>query len=151
MRSHWPIWPPPWVKRHIRHPHGHHVCPVLTIGDLAIDLLPQETIHMATTLTLGQTVPLSISYLDQNGQPMTTAPTPDAPPVWANGDPTVDTLTVAPDGNSATDLAVAAGADTITVNLSVGGKSFSASLAVTVIPPPQVLTSVEIVAGTPTP
>ena len=104
---------------------------------------------MALTMNIGQSVALSIAYLDQNGQPMTVQPTPDAPPTWTAGDPAVDTLTVAADGNSATDLALAAGADTLTLSVTVGGKTFGATLALTVVPPPQVLTSVEIVAGTP--
>lgn len=105
---------------------------------------------MATTDTVGQTLPLSIQFLDQHGQPMATAPTPDAAPAWTNSTPATETLTVAADGLSATALAVAAGIDTISVSLAVGGQSFSASLAVTVAPEPQVLTSIEIVAGAPT-
>lgn len=102
---------------------------------------------MALTLNVGQSVPLTLTYLDQNGQPMTV--TPDSPPSWSNGNTTVDTLVVAADGESATDTAVTAGTDSIAVSVVVGGASFSASLALTVAPPPQVLTSVEIVAGTP--
>lgn len=62
-------------------------------------------------------------------------------------------LTVAPDGNSATDLGVAANADgtpasdTISVSVNVGGKSFAATLALTISPEPQVLTSIAIVPG----
>ena len=105
---------------------------------------------MATTDTVGQTLPLSLVYLDQNGAPMATPPTPDSPPSWSDTTPATETLTVAPDGMTATALAVAAGTDTVGVTVVVGGKTFSASLAVTVTPAPQVLTSVEIVAGAPT-
>ena len=105
---------------------------------------------MTLPMNIGQSVALSIAYLDQNGQPMTVQPTPDAPPSWTAGNPAVDTLTVAADGNSATDLAIAAGVDTISLSLAVGGQTFAATLALTVVPPPQVLTSIEIVAGTPT-
>ena len=102
---------------------------------------------MALTLNVGQQVQLSLSYLDQNGQPMTVMP--DSPPSWSAGNPATDALTVVADGSSAIDVALAAGTDTVGVTVVVGGRSFAASLALTVAPPPQVLTSVEIVAGTP--
>lgn len=105
---------------------------------------------MATTDTVGQTLPLSIQYLDQHGQPMQTVPTPDAPPSWSNTTPATETLTVAADGLTATALAVAAGTDTINLSLAVGGQTFTASLAVTVAAQPQVLTSIEVVASAPT-
>jgi hypothetical protein len=104
---------------------------------------------MAIILNVGQPETLTIAYLDQNGQPMATTPTPDAPPTWSNANPAVDALTVAADGNSATDTGLSGGTDTINLNLSVGGVAFSASAAVTVTPPAQVLSSIEIVAGTP--
>ena len=99
--------------------------------------------------SVGQSLPLSIQFLDQNGHEMAVTPTPDAPPAWTNGNPAVDTLTVSADGLSASDLGVSAGADTIGVSLSVGGVSFAASDAVTVTAAPQTLTSIAIVEGTP--
>ena len=140
---------PPWS--HVRHHHRHHARPVLIVGNLAVDLIPEETIHMAITLNVGQSVPLTIAFLDQHGQPMATMPTLDAPAEWANSNAAVDTLAVADDHLSATDTAVAEGTDTVTLSLSVGGVAFSATLDVTVAAAPQVLTSVEIVPGTPTP
>ncbi len=101
---------------------------------------------MAITMNIGQTATLSIKYLDQSGQVMTTTPTPDAPPTWTNADPTVGTLTVATDGNTASDVALVAGTDNIGLSVLAGGKTFSASIAVTVAPPVQILTSVEIEA-----
>lgn len=106
---------------------------------------------MATTFTVGQSLPLSLAFLDQNGAPMAPPPTPDIPPVWSNTTAATETLTVADDGLSAIATAVAAGTDVINVSVTSGGVVFSASLAVTVMAAPQVLTSVEIVAGTPTP
>lgn len=106
---------------------------------------------MSTTDIVGQTLPLSIAYFDQNGQPMQAAQTPDAVPAWTDTTPATETLTIAPDGLTATALAIAAGSDEISVSLSVGGKPFSATLAVSVNPQPQVLTSIQIVAGAPTP
>lgn len=110
---------------------------------------------MAASLQVGQTVPLSIAFLDQNGQPMITQPTPDSPPSWTNNMPNIETLTVADGGMSATLAALAEGSDTVTLSLTVGGQAFSATLAVTVSaeapppPPEQVLTNIGIVVGTP--
>lgn len=107
---------------------------------------------MATQLNIGQTLPLSIRYLDQDGRSMP-APTPDAPPAWANSSPGIESLTAAPDGSSASAMGVSAGSDTIQVQLSVDGKPFTATLDVTVngVSPTQTLTSIEIVPGTPAP
>lgn len=101
---------------------------------------------MATTITVGQTLPLTIAFLDQAGQPMTA--TPDQPPGWATNS-TTDLLSVAADGLSATLKGVNPGDDVITLTVIVAGVTFSASLDVTVVAAPQVLTSVEIVPGTP--
>ena len=92
---------------------------------------------------------MSIGYFDQHGNPMAPAPTPDAPPQWTQANPAADTLTPAPDGNSATALGLAAGSDTISLSLTVGGATFSATLDLTVSAEPQVLTSIQIVPGAP--
>ncbi len=95
-------------------------------------------------VTVGHTVNYSIEFLDAAGNPMLVTPTPDSPgPVWSNTAPTVDTLTG--NGLTATDVAVAAGSDTISVSLSVGGTQFSAQIAETVNAAPQVLTSIKII------
>ncbi len=140
------------------HPHWcrkHHmpVRVVLSVGNLAIELIPEDIIHMATELKGGQTLPLSIEYLDQNGTPMAVSPLLDVPPSWANNTPATETLTASPDGLTASALAVAAGTDTVRVSLSVGGVQFSATLDVTVpaFAPLQTLTSIGIVAGVPLP
>ena len=104
---------------------------------------------MATMQNVGQTTPLSIRYLDENGQPMPTDPTPDFPPVWSQTNTAVDLLTPAADGLTASAKGVVAGSDTIKMDVSVGGKSFSATLDMTVNAVAPVPTSVEIVAGTP--
>ena len=106
---------------------------------------------MALNMTVGQSDALSIAFLDQNGQPMATTPTPDAVPVWTNSTPATDTLTVAGDGLSATDAAVGIGTDTVNLTLSVNGQSFTAALDINVAGAAQVLTSIQIVPGTPTP
>ena len=108
----------------------------------------QREKHIMVTVNAGHTVGMVIQYLDQNGNPMVTTPVPDQPPTWTNSNGQ-DTLTVAPDGNSAT-LAIPAtmtggGSDTVTLGLNVAGKAFSATLAVTITATPQVLTSIAIV------
>jgi len=116
---------------HNHHRHHHH----------------ERTIHMSSvTLTVGHTANLSIGYFDQNGNPMLTTPTPDAPPTWTDTTPATGTLTPAASGLTATELAIAAGSDTVNVALAVGGVSFTGSIDVTVQSVPQVLTSIQILA-----
>ncbi len=98
-----------------------------------------------TTVSVGHKIEMTIAFLDQNGQPMLTEPTPDAPPVWTNGAPSIDALVVSSDGLTAEDDAEAAGSDTVNLSLAVGGVAFSATLPVVVTPAAQVLTSVAIV------
>lgn len=98
-----------------------------------------------TDVSVGHTVIDTIVYLDQHGNPMLVSPTPDAPPAWGNlAAPTIDTMSVSADGSTDTITAVAAGVDTVTVTVIVGGKSFSATQQLTINPEPQVLTSVAI-------
>ena len=108
--------------------------------------IPQEITMPPVTVSIGHTIAFSIEYLDANGNPMLTPQTPDAPPTWTNTATAIDTLAVSPDGTTAVDTAVAAGADTVTVSLAVGGVSFTASDPIIVSPAPQVLTSVAIKA-----
>jgi len=77
---------------------------------------------------------------------MLTTPTPDSAPVWTDTTPAIGTLTAAPDGLTASEVAVAAGSDTVSVALAVGETNFSASIGVTVQEAPQVLTSISILA-----
>ena len=106
---------------------------------------------MSYTLDVGKTENLAIEYLDQNGQPMVPTPTPDAPPAWSQTNASAVDLTAAADGNTAAAKGAAAGDDIVQLDLKVGGKSFSATidLTVTAVTPVQVLTSVAIVAGSP--
>lgn len=96
------------------------------------------------TLSVGHTAALGVIYLDQNGNPMLATPTPDSPPQWSDTTSATDTLTVGPNGNTATLAAIAAGDDTVNLTVVVAGATFSASLGVTVQAAPQVLTSVKI-------
>lgn len=104
---------------------------------------------MSLQITAGHSVDAAIGYLDQNGHPMLVAPTPDSPPAWTNAPsaPGIDTLTASADGSTAvlaTNAADADSSDTLSVTVSVGGHSFSASLAIAISSAPQVLTSVVI-------
>ena len=103
---------------------------------------------MATNFTVGSTLSLSIAYLDQHGQPMTTAPTPDSAPAWSNTTPATETLAPAADGLTCVATGDAPGSDTVDLTVVVGGATFTATLAVEVEAAPQVLTSVEIVPAT---
>ena len=99
-----------------------------------------------TDVIIGTGLSLSIAYLDQKGNPMLVAPTPDAPPVWSNANPAIETLTPAEDGMTCDASAIAVGDDTVSLAVTVGGAAFAATLAVHVQEEPQVLTSVAIVA-----
>lgn len=98
---------------------------------------------------VGQPLPMSIAFFDADHNPMSPTPVPDTPPSWTDTTPATGTLTVAADGLTASELGVAAGADTVNLAVIVGGQTFSATLDLVVQAKPQVLTSVEIVAGTP--
>ena len=95
-------------------------------------------------VTVGHTVSFALVFLDQNGNPMLTTPVPDAPPVWTDTTQATGTLTAS--GNTASEVANAAGSDTVNVALSVGGVAFTASIGITVQAAAQVLTSVGITA-----
>lgn len=96
------------------------------------------------TFSVGHTATLGIVYLDQHGNPMLVPPTPDSPPTWAHATPATATLTPSADGMSATEAGVAAGSDSVSLSVTVGGLVFSATLPVTVSAEPQVLRSVDI-------
>lgn len=93
-------------------------------------------------LTVGHTASFTLLFLDANGNPMLTTPTPDTPPVWTDSTPATGTLTS--NGLTASEIAIAAGSDTVSVALSVGGVAFTASQVLTVSAAAQVLTSVQI-------
>lgn len=99
---------------------------------------------MAVEATVGHTITSTILYLDANGNPMLTKPVPDAPPTWTQSTPATDTLSVSADGSTATDVGVAAGSDTLSLALMVGGVQFAATQQITIDAAPQVLTSVAI-------
>lgn len=96
------------------------------------------------TFNVGHVDTMSIVYLDALGLPMLTPVTPDSVPVWAQSTPATDALAVAASGLSATATGLAAGTDTISLTVIVGGVSFSATQDLTVDAAPQVLTSVAI-------
>jgi hypothetical protein len=141
-----------WLERELEelcHWHGHQFHVILRVGRKFVVLNPRRITHMATSLQVGQSLPLSIMFSDQNGSPMNVTPVPDSPPTWTNTTAATGGITPSADGLSASYAGVAAGTDTINLSVVVGGKTFAASIAVTVAAAAQVLTSVEIVAGTP--
>ena len=107
----------------------------------------ERVVAMANVnVTVGHTVSMTLVFLDQNGNPMLTPVVPDAVPAWTDTTPATGTLTASADGLSATEVALAAGTDTVTVSLAVGGVSFSATQGIVVAAAPQVLTSIGILA-----
>lgn len=96
------------------------------------------------SLSVGHTASFSIAFLDQSGNPMLTTPIPDSPPTWTDSNTAVGTLTAAANGLTASEVTVAAGTDTVTVALAVGGVSFSATQELDVTAAPQILTSIAI-------
>jgi hypothetical protein len=119
---------------------------VFRVNGVGIFLHPNMENLVMLNLTVGHTATLGIEYLDQNGNPMLTAPVPDSPPTWTNNPsaPGVDTFTPSPDGTSATLVADAAGSDSVSLSVIVGSQTFPASLAITISAEAQVLTSVAI-------
>lgn len=95
---------------------------------------------------VGQPVKLSIVAKDQDGITIP-LPTTDSPPVWSNTAPTVDAIAAAADGLTAVDTCLSVGTDTVGLTVIVGGKTFTASMPLTVSKPPSVLTSVDILAA----
>jgi hypothetical protein len=100
------------------------------------------------TVNVGHSIEFAIVYLDANGNPMLTTPTPDSPPAWSNAPsaPSVDSFTVAADGLTAMLTALAAGTDAVSLSVTVGGVAFSASISIEIDAAPQVLSSVAIQA-----
>jgi hypothetical protein len=135
---------PFWFERYWLRYH-HHWAAVLVVDDVTIYLKPWEHTHMAVTLSVGHKLNLAIAFLDQHGNPLLTPPTPDAKPTWTDTTPATETLAVDASGLTATGTPIAAGTDTISLSLLVGGKPFTATLDVTVTPEAQVLTSIDIV------
>ena len=131
--------------------HNHRIRVILVRNEFAIELIPNGVIHMAEIQNVGQSISFSIEYRDQNGKKMDTAPTPDAAPVWANSNASVETLVAAADGSSAVATGIAAGSDTVRVQLMVAGTPYEATDDVTVNAVVPTLTSIGIVASAPTP
>jgi hypothetical protein len=102
---------------------------------------------MDTTVNVGHKASAVLLFLDQHGNPMLGETVPDFSPTWSNspGSPPVDVLKTSADGLSAEIDAIAEGQDVLGVTVVVGGKSFSASVGITVSPEPQVLSGVAIV------
>jgi len=102
-----------------------------------------------SSINVGHTDTFTIQQNDANGNPMQPdAIVPwDSPPQWSNSPSAagVDTFVVSADGTSAVLTATAPGSDSVSVTATAGGKSFSASVMVTITAAPQVLTSISII------
>jgi hypothetical protein len=109
-------------------------------------LQPDKEEQIMQVVNIGHTIAASFVPLDANGNPMLTPVTYDAPPTWVGTTPDTETLKVSADGMTCEADPVAPGTDAVTVTAVVGGKTFSAVLAVEVDPAPQVLTSIAIKA-----
>lgn len=102
---------------------------------------------MATAIvTVGNTLDLSLTVLDQNGVPLVAQPDlSGATFTWTQTTSATDTLT--PNGPTATDIAVEVGTDTISVSATgvpgATGTLFG-SLPLQVNAAPQVATSLQI-------
>lgn len=136
-----------------RHHHRHHYRPALLVRikyrwhwrQRLYRLNPNRKVVIMTDVVVGHQIVNTIVYLDQNGQPMLTSPSPDAAPVWSNlAAPTVDTMQVSADGTTDTVTAVGAGADSLSVSVTVGGQVFTAVEQINVSTAPQVLSAVAI-------
>ena len=125
-----------------RHGHGHRW------RHKKIIIFEPGVTHVATTdsVNVGHQIAFSINYVDTNGNPMLTPVTPDSPPTWTDAPSAagVDTFTSSADGTTALLLATAAGSDTVSLSVTVGGVTFTASDLVTISAAPQVLGGVEI-------
>lgn len=97
-----------------------------------------------TTLNVGHTDTMVLQQVDTNGNPMLTPVPYDSPPAWSQVTPATDSMAPSADGTQNVVTAVAAGTDTITATAVVGGKSYTASVALTVTPAPQVLGGIKI-------
>jgi hypothetical protein len=137
---------PRHTHRRYRNHHRHIPVVIFAVNGVAIRLHPYIRIRLMITVNVGHEVLCTIEQLDQNGNPMLTAVVADSPPSWSDtpATPPVDTFTPAADGSSATLVATAVGTDTVNVSASFGGKTYTASLAVTIAAAPQVLTSIAI-------
>lgn len=124
---------------------------VLVIGSFAVELIKGDRIIMATTIKVGQTLPMSIEFLDSNGNVVSPPPATDTAPQWSQNDSSVGTLSQSSDGMSAQEIGLAAGNDVISLDLVIGGKTFDATLDLTVEAVASQVASIRIVPGTPTP
>lgn len=122
-----------WRRRHHHHHHHHHERVWLIVNNFAVQLKPNQEIHMAQTLTDNQIDNLAIVATDGAGNPV--SPTFDSPPTWTLSDPSnSNTLAASADGLTAV-LTPGQVGSTPTVNLSgiIGGVTLTASLAVSIV------------------
>lgn len=98
------------------------------------------------TVVVGHQVACTYTILDQNGAPMLVQPSLDSPAVWTDtpAPAGADTNAVSADGTTDVVTAVAAGADTVGLSVTIGGNTFTDSLLITIAAAPQVASGVVI-------
>lgn len=124
--------------------HKQHITYILFfVNGVGVQLNPFLRENLMIKVNVGHSVALSIQYLDQNGNPMITPPTPDpSPPILWMSAKVAGTITQS--GAAATYKATAPGNDSVEVQVQIGGALFAASLAIEVDAVPQVFTSIAI-------
>jgi hypothetical protein len=98
------------------------------------------------TVNVGHQATCTYVLLDQNNNPMLNPVALDKPAAWTDSPSGtgVDSNVVSADGTVDVVNALAAGSDTIGVSVTVGGKTFTDSVLLTISPAPQVASGVLI-------
>jgi hypothetical protein len=127
-REHYRRW---CEKHHHQHP-GRIRYYWLKINQLAILLVENQEVFVMSQLHIDQIVTLSIEATDVAGNVVPF--TPDAPPVWANGNPAAATDVVSADGLTDVLTPVAVGqTDSVKVSVVIGGVGFTATIDETIV------------------
>jgi hypothetical protein len=110
-------------------------------------LKPFQEIHVTDTVSVGHQINYSFIEVDTSGNPMLTQ-VPVTSSSWSNtpATPPVDTFTPSTNGATATLVATAPGADSVTVTALINGVSYTATDSVVISAAPQVLGGIQIVA-----
>lgn len=133
------------IEHFLRHRRNR---PVIVVDGVSVHLIPHMRIVMDISKKVGDTVAFGIKFVAADGTEVTGIK-PDSAPAWSDSNSAVETITESADGLTAGGPVIAAGTDTVKVDLMVGGVPFSALSVVTatvVTPPPPAFDHIEIVA-----
>ncbi len=97
-------------------------------------------------LIIGQSLTYSVVALGTDGNPLVPQPAFDAPPVFTEDKPEVATLSQDPLSPTAVLTGVAAGDETVSASVAIGGQTFTASDVTTVEAPAPVVAGIRLVA-----